>query len=80
MTNKIRYCLILSYSKFKTCLKNTFSSIKGGCSKLFRRKRYVTMPEGDEYIVNFPDEDVIQEQSVIEERANIYNPFPEERL
>ena len=77
MTNKVKYCLTLTYSKFKTCLKNTYLSIKGGCSKLFTRKKYVIMPEGDQYIVDFPDEDVIQEQTVIEERDSIYDPFPE---
>ena len=77
MTIKIKYCLITTYSKFKTCLKKTYKKITSSCSKLFTRNRYVTMSEGDEYIVDFPDEDVIQEQKVIEERDSIYDPFPE---
>jgi len=76
MAIKIKYCLITTYSKFKTYFNNTCKNI----SKIFKRERYVIMTEGDEYIVDFPDEDVIQEQVVIERQAAIYDPFPEDRL
>ena len=82
MTTKFKYCLTMTYSKLKICLKNTCSCIKKSCDKLFTKKRYEIMAEGDHHIVDFPDEDIIQEQIVIEEQDTIYDSFPvsEERL
>jgi hypothetical protein len=42
---KIKYCLITTYSKFKTCLKKKYKNIKLSCSKLFTRKKYNNLSE-----------------------------------
>ena len=50
MTNRFTNCLILTYSKIKSCLKRTYKNIKKGCCKLFKRNTYVEFDEADEYL------------------------------
>ena len=68
MMSIIKNCLTTTYSKFKTCIKRV--------CKLFTRKKYIVLEEEDSHYVDFPDEDVIEEQKVIEEQETIYDQFP----
>jgi len=44
---KLKYCFVDTYACFKRSLKNCCSSISNGFKKLFTRKKYVNMDDGE---------------------------------